>query len=713
MKYGLKYLILIFALSLSGVAFGQFEYSVPTDTTNVPPEPDRREIASREGGSANRGTVYFFYENQFNVGRPDLRFIDTISSLFHRHDPIMRNNAFRADRGNLGLISDDLEFFFRDDILFSYGRSPFELYRFTPFNTKLYQNTTPYAELYYVQGGERKQNFRMLFAQNVMRGLNVGAEYNVIMAPGLYNRSHTRHNNIRVFSNFISENQRYRAVAGYFFNHFQSNENGGITMPLEEAADFTNKRIVPIRLQQAENVWRENSFYLRQSYHFGWNRNRRQSRIQNEVLNGILDENLNDTLNGNAYMNGIENGELKMENGYSEANDVDVDRQINFGSLSHSLEVKRFHTIFNDRQLNPENYPAIFRDSARTHDSTFVELIRNTLSWNIGDVTSFQNSQFLNLSFGATMDLARVRTGYIAFDTTEADTVIQYFRNFNREFSYLYPFIRLRLNYQNRYFLSAGIKYQTNLDTRNLRTFTGFSANARFDYFFNSAQSNDGLFVEANFTDALPRPFQQFYTGNSFQWNNSFRNPQTLHFAAGARWRGFRLRSEIATFNNFIYLTPTNFAQTNETFSIFKTSLERTFRFWRIMAFDTRLVYQHNTSNTIMQLPAFSTRSALYFDFVLLGTTPMQVGFEAFYNTPFHSRFFNPALGMFYDQRELETGGFTFADAFLNLRIARANVFFKMSNLGANLWGHNYVMTNGYPVPYRSFSFGVLWRFYD
>ncbi|MCL2414693.1 MAG: putative porin [Bacteroidales bacterium] len=707
MKYCPKYLILISALCLSNVAFGQFEYSEPTDTTNLPPEPERREIARREGGSANRGIVYFFYENPLNVGRPHLRFIDTVKSLFHRYDPIMRNNAFRADRGNLGLISDDLEFSFRNDILFSYGRSPFELFRYTPFNTKFYQNTIPYVELYYVQGGQRKQNFRMLFTQNVLRGLNVGAEYNIIMAPGLYNRSFTRHNNIRVFSNFISENQRYRVVAGYFFNHFQSNENGGITMRLDSAADFSNKRIVPIRLQQAENVWRENSFYLRQSYHFGMSRNRRQNEIRNG--NGVETKDVCDCEDECKCDNGPENG--NRNESCSASNGIDNSR-INFGSLSHSLEVKRFHTIFNDRQLNPENYPAIFRDSTQTRDSTFVELIRNTLSWNIGDVTSFQNSQFINLSFGATMDLARVRTGYIAFDTTEADTV-QYFRDFNREFSYLYPFARLRLNFQNRYFLSAGIKYQTRLATRDLRTFTGISANARFDYFFNRMRSDDGFFAEANFTDVLPRPFQQFYTSNSFQWDNSFKNPQTLHFAAGARWRGFRLRSEIATFNNFIYLTPTNFAQTNETFSIFKTSLERTFRFWRILALDTRLVYQHNTSNTIMQFPAFSTRSALYLDFVLLGTTPMQVGFEAFYNTPFHSRFFNPALGMFYDQQQLQTGGFTFADAFLNLRIARANVFFKMSNLGGNLWGHNYVMTNGYPLPYRTFSFGVLWRFYD
>jgi len=58
-------------------------------------------------------------------------------------------------------------------------------------------------------------------------------------------------------------------------------------------------------------------------------------------------------------------------------------------------------------------------------------------------------------------------------------------------------------------------------------------------------------------------------------------------------------------------------------------------------------------------------------------------------------------------------GGFAFVDAFLNLRIKRANLFFKMSNIGAGLLGYNYMMTNGYPVAERTFAFGVLWRFYD
>jgi len=628
----------------------------------------------------------------------------------------------------LGLISDDLEFIFRDDILFSYGRSPFEIYRFTPFNTKFYQNTVPYVELYYVLGGgNRMQNFRMLFAQNVMRGWNVGAEYNILLAPGVYNRAGTRHDNIRVFSNFISECQRYRAVAGYFFNHLRSQESGGILVNdsplisssgLRQFAGISNKRVVPIQLQNAENTWRENSFYLRQTFHFDFGIGRNRNR------NGVANGNGNGIANGNGKgENGIEIDYVGAEhappidsNYYENGieNDIEIPR-INFGSLSHAFEFTRFHTMFNDRNLqgNREGfYPTTPRNPLITEDSTFVELMRNTFAWSIGDVTSFQNSQFLNLSFGATIDFARIRTDIPPDTVVSDDFGITHRRDFNRNFSYLYPFARARLNFRNQYFLSGGVMYQMDLNDRN-NSLSAFSADARLDYFFNRNLSNDGLFAEANFSRTLPRPFQQFHASNHFNWDTVFRNPETLRLAVGGRWRGFQLSAEFATFYNFIYLTPTQFAQSREPFSIFKTSLEKTFRFWRILAFDTRLVFQHNTSETVMQIPQFVSRNALYFDFMLLGITPTQVGFEAFYNTRFHSRFFNPALGMFYDQQQLQTGGFAFVDAFLHLRIARANVFFKLNNIGANLWGYNYMTTNGFPIPYRTFSFGVLWRFYD
>jgi hypothetical protein len=660
-----------------------------THNTEDGKDDEPKSIVKKEGGSANRGTVYYFYENRLNVGLPELRFIDTTRSLFHRYEPCKKNNYFRTNRGNVGLVTEDLEYFYSDNILFSYGKSPFELYRYTPFNTKFYQNINPYVEMFYVMGKEREQDFRVLFTQNVLQGLNVGAEYNVINSPGVYNRTYTRHNNIRVFSNFISKDQHYRAVAGYYFNKFEANESGGISIPydsLKFAPD--NPNFISVKLQRAENVWKENSFYLKQSYHLGINRKERKAKVsmgENETKNENENENENE-------------GENEHEKDSIPNLNLDLNSRVsrNFGYLSHALEVTRYSTVFGDKQLDVRNYPAIYKDSARTFDSTFVDLIRNTVSWNIGDVTSFQSSQFLNLSVGAISDLAKVQTD----------------RFFGDDYSYLYPFAKLRLNYQNRYFLTAGATFQMDLYSSENKPLAA-SANVGLNYGFDKMKPNETVFAEVNFSDVQPRSFQEFYIGNSYRWDNSFENTQTLNLAVGARWKGFLLKSEITTFQNYIYLTSTHFEQAETSFSVFKTTLEKTFKFLSILAFDTRLVYQQCPADAPMQLPKFSTRSALYFDFDLLQTTPVQVGVEAYYNTPYYSRFYNPALGSFYNQKQLETGGFAYVDVFLNLRVQRANLFLKFTNAGAGFLGYNYMMTNGYPVVERALKFGVLWRFYD
>jgi hypothetical protein len=147
-----RYLFIVFAWCFTDVCLGQSDFGSDSDSTLT---GDTRTlgdvydgIVKREGGSANSGIVYYFYENKINVGLPELHFIDTNKSLFHRYNPYMKNNSFRTDRGNIGLITEDLEFFHTDELLFSYGKSPFEQYRYTPFNTKFYQNIVPYVELF-------------------------------------------------------------------------------------------------------------------------------------------------------------------------------------------------------------------------------------------------------------------------------------------------------------------------------------------------------------------------------------------------------------------------------------------------------------------------------------------------------------------------------------------------------------------------------------
>jgi hypothetical protein len=84
------------------------------------------------------------------------------------------------------------------------------------------------------------------------------------------------------------------------------------------------------------------------------------------------------------------------------------------------------------------------------------------------------------------------------------------------------------------------------------------------------------------------------------------------------------------------------------------------------------------------------------------------------YNTKYYADFYNPALQSFYLQNEFKTGNFFNVNAFIDLRVKRANVFLKVENLlGSWLQKNNYWYTAGYPTYSLWFKIGILWRFYD
>ncbi|GHV36710.1 hypothetical protein FACS1894178_8240 [Bacteroidia bacterium] len=161
---------------------------------------DTTSIAKKEGGSANRGINFLYYENVLNTGMPVLQFVDTIAHNVHRYRPIEKGDIFRTDRGNYGMITQETEYNPTFSINRTFGHSPYELYRFSPENSPFYQGRNPYAEIFYIFGLSKDQYFHGLFTMNLWRGLNVGGQYRAIASPGRYSHQRSSHNNARFLS---------------------------------------------------------------------------------------------------------------------------------------------------------------------------------------------------------------------------------------------------------------------------------------------------------------------------------------------------------------------------------------------------------------------------------------------------------------------------------------------------------------------------------
>jgi len=101
-------------------------------------------------------------------------------------------------------------------------------------------------------------------------------------------------------------------------------------------------------------------------------------------------------------------------------------------------------------------------------------------------------------------------------------------------------------------------------------------------------------------------------------------------------------------------------------------------------------------------------------------TTPMfkkallaQIGIDLLYNTPYFADSYNPALGAFVLQNEYKAGNYLDAAVFINLKVQRMRIFFKLSNFLSGLIGYNYFTVPHYPMQDRLFRLGISWRFHD
>ena len=92
----------------------------------------------------------------------------------------------------------------------------------------------------------------------------------------------------------------------------------------------------------------------------------------------------------------------------------------------------------------------------------------------------------------------------------------------------------------------------------------------------------------------------------------------------------------------------------------------------------------------------------------------MQLGANGFYNTEWNSPSWNPALGVFHNQKENKYTNGPYIDAFVNMQWKRATIFIKMENVGQGwpMKKNDYFSADRYIVTQRVLKLGLFWPFY-
>lgn len=615
----------------------------------------RKEVADSVG-------AFYFYDSALVIMNPKYYPVDTSLHHTHHYQALQRNGRRYASIGNTGLAYTPLEFSIQLNPQSQFGIHSYDVYRFTPQNLPYYRLNIPFTVLDYTLGKDREQVFVGKHYQQVRRNLGVGINFNICNTMGSYERQKADNASIAFQALYRTNNQRYGVAANFISNRFIHRENGGLvnTSQFEENIETDRSRI-SVKLNSAENRWRETNTYLKQYF--------------------------------------------QLSNPKHGLNDSISNLSKGLGTLIHSFNYQRLAQVYYDRNPKSGFYREILSDSIRTHDSLVLHTVANELMWNL----ILLDTELLNISFntGVRHIFMQLRYFYTA-DTSS--NVNDYFLagRLNQKYNQVIPFISPKIKLGKRLIFEASIQRITG-DFRNRNQELEALASYRIG-------DTDPMTLYVNFKNSLISPglFYQIYQSNHFEWNNAFDTQRVNGITGSGKWRNTSAGVCYTSLNGFIYLdTLAQPAWYSEPFNVLSAFVDSRIN-WRRFTIDNKFIFQKISDTQVLRLPELIVNSTLAYELDLFqGALQAMGGIEVFYNTAWKAPAYMPALRSFYLQDETETGNYIYADVFLNLRIKRARIFFLMQHVNQGLTGYNYYMIPDYPMPDRAFKFGINWMFYD
>ena len=544
-----------------------------------------------------------------------------------------------------------------------------------------YNSKVPYTELAYfgtlfAKRAKESDNIHIFTTQNVTPAFNFALLYDRYGGGGILESEETVNKTAVVQANYLGK--RYTMHAGYIYNMVSRDENGGI-QDIGMVRDTTlESREIRVTLSDAFSKIKKNTFFLDQ-----------QLRIPFTF---------------------IEKMRARRDSTY-DFNADSLNRDITTAFIGHSSEYSSYIRNYSD-YINDEAGAAFYNDVFR-HGAASADTLR---------VTNLDNKVYLRLQpWSADGPVARLDVGIgdrlrTYFDTTATG----------------------RKRVENSFYLYAGAEgrlFKTAYWDAKARFVTlghgagdfSVEANAGFRFYPFRRARKSPVSIDAHFESTLEEPtwYQQHINLNHFGWDNDFGKISTTRIEGRIdipRWRLYANVGYALLGNNIYYDTQGIIRQNGPAMSVLSATLRKEFKLGPVHL-DHRALLQVSSNPDVLPLPAAALNLRYYVEFVVQrnerrqNVLTMQIGADAYCNTPWHSPAWNPNLGVFHNQQEREYTNGPWFDIFVNMQWKRACVFVKYQNAGMGwpLLHPDYFSADRYIITQNGMDglkFGVFWPFY-
>lgn len=596
--------------------------------------------------------------------------LDTSLRGIQNFSPIAQPRRPTVNTGNIGLAAKALLFEPDKTIGFNPGFHSLDWYALGHDDIIYYQARTPFTNLYYAgqYSGDIEQIFKVTHSQNIKKNWNVGASYNRIGANGVYTRQRGDVLNGTLFTWYTSPNKRYTLFANAIFNTMKAYENGSITNDdIFTSVTNTDRAGQNVRLSSARQIYRKNTFLIKQTYFVG-----RIDTLDQEITKKVLPTN----------------------------------------KITYSLRYDKDSYAFQKNEADDHTVlPAGATDLVFTNDSTSVKHIQNEFIYSFflrGKSSSVIKNE-LKIDAGIRHDFYDYSQVVGRSDKTNFYTHTKGFQNVSLIGSAGYRF-------SNRVDL--------NFDVQQIAQ--GAQAG---DYLYE-AKSNvlvsknlGRIVLGAYIQNKSPEEIYSQYYGNHYNWINSFNHTKTVNLSF--KYLNDKLRldasAEYYRITGYLYFDQKNPAldstqvapaQDNGTINVLKIMVGKKLTYGRFNL-DSYIVYQKTSNTDVMRTPEFYTFNSFYVEQTVFKVLRTNVGVDVRYNTKYENYAYNPAISQFYVGRDVKFSTTPIVDFWIKASLRKANIFLKYEYANQGIGSQGYYTVYKYPMPDKLFKIGVSWNFYD
>ncbi|MFI3330856.1 MAG: putative porin [Rikenellaceae bacterium] len=599
-----------------------------------------------------------------NLFENKINFIDIDTALYMNQVDyeFLKEDVGDAFLGNLGGATYPLNYMRRARAVDDFSMvNAYKSYFVTPSTADYFNTKRMYTRFNYLSAGQtkyREENFAITHAQNISPSTGFNIDYKSRGTRGIYTWQVARAKSLS--ASFSHTGKRYSLHAGYIYNAINVKENGGV----QNDSDITDTIFeitynVPVNLEDARNVIKNNTYYVVQSYAIPFSR-------MTVYDNSIADK-----------------------------------TSIYFG---HSFEYTRMRRNYTDTKENTVDgfYENWYVNASETSDSTFQSVISNKLfmqfqPWSRNGVVGLINAGIgVDYNHYYQFNIDQYQTG-----NTDGVNEMSY---------YVYGSIEGKI----KKFLSWDANLQYHPAGYKSQDYS-FGANLRL----NPRILRHTFSLKAGFTQELSTPdyWSENYFSNHYKWSNSFEkeNETRIDASLSCPSLGLEIGANMSAVINKIYYNSSSIAvQSDETVVVSGIYLHKDFQI-KGFHFNHRVLLQWSTAQEVVPVPLASAFLSYYYEFnVVKNVLRVQAGFDCRYNTAYYAHGYNPATAQFYNQTSTLVGDYPTVDAFVNAKWKRMRILVKYSHLNESLFdSRNYFSVLHYPQNERILKFGISWSFYD